>query len=376
MAGLLTAPETETGGGRPDIRSAFRQAVAQHTSGGQVEPPATTEEEDDEGEEPPVAAGDGDEDDEPEAPAPSTRATKPAAKPAVEEEDADEETEAPADDKTALTDEDEFKALQTKHANDPVALRKALNADYTRKTQALAEQRKSLERLQPFEAFIDLLQEDPTRAVQDFVKLNNLDLGTPAPAKGEPEAPVVADAVDEVLADLKEGLGPDLEYLADGLAPALTKALKRIATSVATEQVQPLKAHAQASMEKQASETTETVLKAFEKEHPDWKDHEDAMVGLMGEMQPNGVDELTYLNRLYQIVTHDTWEKNRDAEIEKAAAGRMKKRLEKMNTAERGEVTRGTPDAQVRKRPAGLPSFREAAKAALRGEQFDDEDDE
>jgi len=356
MAGLLSAaPDAAAGGGAEggDIRSLFRAAVAEHSKGAEAGNQSDTDdtEEADEGEDA-----------------------------EAEEAETGETTEETEESETAetqtneLISDKEYTELEAKHKDDPVALRKALQGAFTKKTQALAAQRKSLERLQEYQGFIDRLEEDPEGTIREFAKINNLTLAE-AKAAVEGTTDVEAtDTIEEALTDFRKDLGPDLEYLADSLAPAMRKLLERVTAATVDKSVKPLREQTNGLVARVADETTQSVLKAFETKHADWKQHEDAMVSLMTKVQPKGMGELEYLDMLYNLVTRDAWEKDKDAQIEKAASERVKKRVAKMNEGRSGETTRGTPESQVKKRPVGLPTFAEAAAAAKRGERFDDED--
>lgn len=272
-----------------------------------------------------------------------------------------------------LTDE-EFKTLQSKHANDPVALRKALVGAFTKKTQGLAEERKTYERMKPYVELIDAYEEDPEGVLTRLAAESGFSLvakgAKPAGDTPAGETAATADAVDEVMTEFRESLGPELEYLADGLAPAITKLVERLTQTTGEKAVAPLKEQVDSLLGKAAQDQTDVVMKAFETAHPDWKEHEPAMMKLAARVQPKGMTESEYLEHLYANVTRDAWEKNRDTEIAEA----VKRRVAKMTKGAEETETReeSTPEHQVRKRPAGPVDFRQAYEDAKRGIRYED----
>lgn len=277
---------------------------------------------------------------------------------------------------TGLISDAEFTALQKTHADDPAALRKALEGAFTKKTQALADERRTLERLAPYQDLIDAYESDPAAVVRTLAEQNGIKLVDDGDEKAAAASgdETTATAVETVLEDFKASLGPDLEYLADGLAPAITKLVERLTQSTVEKTVAPLKKQQAAILNRDATAQSELVMESFGKDHPDWKDHEPAMLKLSQKLQPNGMSEVEYLGHLYKLVTHDSREQARDTDIEKKVAERVKATVEKMTKGAASSETRtdDTPDSQVRKRPTGSPTFAEAHAAAKRGERWED----
>lgn len=278
-------------------------------------------------------------------------------------------------DPAALLSDEEFAALQTTHADDPVKLRKALEGAFTTKTQALAAERRSVERLQSYADIIDAYESDPVATIRELARQNGMEF-TPdeTPAGETPAGTGSTDAtttVDAVLTEFKEALGPELEYLADGLAPAITKLVERLAAAQVAKAVDPLKKGTEQLLSKAATEQTETIMKGFGEKYPDWQTHEPAMLALAQKLSPNGMDEAEYLDHLYALVTRDTSAKTIDAKV----ADGVKKAIAKMEQGARNTEGRDreTPDGKVTTGPpAGrAPDFHEAYAAAKRGERWE-----
>ena len=378
------APATDTGGGQfSDVRAAMRAAIASHT-GGSAE----------------VAGASGEDDDERHASEDEETAESNAeAEADVDDEDDDktsergrgdertrgaddDEDEAPADDDSPLSSDKAFQALQQKHANNPEALRKALLGDYTKKTQRLATERKEYEGTKRFSSFIEAFDEDPGEAIRLLAQMNRIDLTQLAgegadTSAATPTAPALAaELVTKVTEDVKEALGPDLDYLADPIAKAVTKALERIVPGTVEQTVKPLREKTESLVSARMNAESQAAMAEFAKRHPDWQDHEGEILKLSKRLMPaKDMDVSEYLDLLYDTATRTQREERIKKTAERDAGGRFKKTLTRMNSAERGDESRGVPDARVRKTPPKEFSFEDAAKAALRGEHWADDDD-
>lgn len=365
MAGLLEeAAGTERGGG--DIRSAFRQAVAEHTPGRA----AGTE---------PIEAAEGDEADEESDPTEGDEGEDAAAAETGEDEAAEESTEETDEEPelSALDSEESFKALQRKHANDPVALRKALVADYTKKTQAVSEQRRRFDIARPIITLLESFEDDPAQVIREFGELAGLNVSIEGeatrPTAGSRRETAVSERTEDVIAELKTDLGEDLAYLADKLGPAIAKLVDRRLNTAA----EPMRREAESVRERLANDETDRTMAALETRYPDWKEHEAAMTALSLEIAPaRGQTMESYVEKLYKLASRDAWDADRENQIKKAADERTKKRIGKITTAARDQArARTAPASQVVKRPTHSPSFAEAAAAAMRGERFEDDED-
>lgn len=156
--------------------------------------------------------------------------------------------------------------------------------------------------------------------------------------------------------EFREALGPELEYLAESLEPALTKFVETVAATTIAPIVKPLEDEHQAAQQKRAAAATATVMKEFGDRHSDWQEHEDAMFALSEKLQPAaGMTQGEYLDSLYTIVTAS---KSQEAITTAIADGLAEK--------ERARHAR----------PAGNPTIREAFEAAKAGIRFEPEADD
>lgn len=357
---------------RPSFQEAFQAAKAQHSAAASdgddehaldddEEASTDTDDEADETEDSETADETPDDD-------------KAADKPKVEKGEKGKAAKGKGKETSDLITDEEFTALQTKHKDDPAALRKDLVGVFTRKTQALAEEKKSVERLRSYSDIIDAYESDPEATIKALAKQHNIDL-TPAKAGETETTEETEDAVEQVLSEFKEALGPDLEYLADGLAPAITKLVERLTATTVEKATAPLKKGQETLLTKAATEQTETVMKTFGEKHPDWEEHEPAMLELSKKLQPNGMGEVEYLETLYALVTRDTSTEATKKQTEKQIADGVKAALKKMEqgATNTDTKTRHTPDGQVTTGPPNgrAPSFSEAFAAAKRGERWD-----
>lgn len=152
------------------------------------------------------------------------------------------------------------------------------------------------------------------------------------------------DSVDAIEAFRTE-LGPDLDYLADDLAPAVIRLASGIVASRVGDAVRPFVAQSQALTAREQENETATTMRAFEEQHADWKDHEPAMLKLAERIRPSGMTENEYLDHLYETVTRQARTAESHASAHRAAS-------------------RPRP-------PSAVPTFEEAAEAAKRGERWE-----
>ena len=234
----------------------------------------------------------------PKASEPAAPASPETSPPAVT---TDEPTPAPAPSATSADPHDlltdaEVSELEKTHGDDPKAMVKAVKRLLTQKSTALADQRKALE---PYADLIKSLDTDAAGTIAALGKQYGL---TVTPTEQERRVAAVQPAVNDAVASFKAALGPDLDFLGDKLAPAI----QALAQHIVEQTVQPLKAHQQQLTERAGLEQTQTILKTFETKHPDWKQHEVAMVALSQKIQPTaGMESLDYMDLLYGHVTRD-----------------------------------------------------------------------
>jgi hypothetical protein len=299
-------------------------------------------------------------------------------KKAVGTPDTTAETPTTESAQTGLLTEAEFKALQTKHANDPAKLYAELNRAFTQKSQARATDLKTFERVKPYVELIDAFEEDAEATLAALAGQYGKKLVS---ADGTAETETTSTATTEetaepdieaIVSEFREDLGPELEYIAEA-GPAITRLIQRLTKSITESTVKPLKQQQDALLADKAVGDMKVTMKTFEERHPDWKEHEDAMVSIGQTLAPNGLNEAEYMERLYQLATRDAWEKDRDANVEKTVVARVKAAIAKINKgAEETEtVTDATPERHVRSAPPTTPTIHEAYEAAKRGERWD-----
>lgn len=341
-----------------DIRHAFRQAIEKHSSGG-----GTT------------ATGEHAEAAEDEAPETrrGTATTESADGDAGDRRSRRASSQTTTADTGLITDE-EFTALSTKFKDDPAALRRELEKTFTQKSQKLAADRRSLERLSQYTDLIDALEDDTTApdAIRQLATEFNVKLGEVEAHADRTDATAeqTAEAVQALVDDFKADLGPELEYLGDGLAPAIEKLVTKLMGKTLSQELAPVKAHVRSQTDRQAQLENDQIFADFEKQHADWKQHEDAMFELSKKLQPGpGMTELEYLEALYTQVTAPKSKAEIDKRVNDEIANREKKRQQR-STRSREEVEERVDDApadRVVRQPAGLPTLRESFAAAKEG---------
>lgn len=102
---------------------------------------------------------------------------------------------------------------------------------------------------------------------------------------------------DDIVNDFRQRLGPEFEYLADGLAPAIAGLVEGVSKSTVERTVEPIRATQDALNVRAADEQTAATMKTFAERHPDWQEHEAEILTLAEGLRPNGIDELAYLDQ-------------------------------------------------------------------------------
>jgi len=240
--------------------------------------------------------------------------------------------------------------------DDPTALRKELNRAATKKFQELSGERK---RLAPYAEFVKAYEANPRAAASELAQQLGIEIVKP---KSEVKAEAAVEAVsDQIKEGVRKALGPEYEDLADRLGEAIHSA----ASLIVGEAIKPLQEGQNTLITESSARESEIILRSFAKDHPDWKDHESAMVALTKKMPVgSGMSEREYLDNIYILATSS----GKEGDATKKAAKRMVASARKS-----GGNTRTVSDKAVSKSPATgkLPSFGESAAAARRGERFD-----
>lgn len=248
-----------------------------------------------------------------------------------------------------------FAGLKDKHKaafrNLPPEARKAVDAYFTQRTQKMSQDFSALQTDAQYGAqLVAALRTNPKQALLEAARTLGVELIPQAP---DAEAKKLSAAV---IAALK---GTPMEENAEALAAALSTAM--------SEAGKPAK-EAAAALERQTRVTNATSeFQAFQKTHPDWKNHETALNSLLDEMpKPENVTWKTHLDRLYTIASRGT-------SIARAA----KKTVERtVKAAARKTGSDAKPRSTQSSRvahtpPTKFPTLDEAAAAAEQGIQWE-----
>jgi hypothetical protein len=160
---------------------------------------------------------------------------------------------------------------------------------------------------------------------------------------------------DDLTARFREDLGPDFEHLAD-LAPVVKRVVDQIATRRVTNLMAPLRQVADQAAAREAEQANATILAALSEKHPDWKDHEEAMVALSRKWSSQGMSQEEYLDHLYTRVT-----------AEARHEVRHEARPRERDTRVADEVSRQEADT----RHSAPATIAECFRAAKRGQRWE-----
>lgn len=284
--------------------------------------------------------------------APAPEASTATAAPVPPAQDTEKAAGAPpvtAESSDLITDTD-WDALQVAFKGDPAKQRAELNRVFTQKTQGLSAERKRLERLERYTDLIDAYETDPAGTIQQLADQHGL-AKPPVPEK--PAQPSAGES--PYLADAKAALGPDLDFLATPVAALLEKIAGPL-----TEKIGKLESQTTSFVTKASEAEVDGHMAAFEKAHPDWKQHEPAMLKL-GLQPGQGMSAMDYLEACYKLVTYDS-------QIDKAKAAAVTKLSEAAEKADKDTQT--VPGKQVTLTAPKKASMRDAFAAAKRGETW------
>lgn len=218
----------------------------------------------------------------------------------------------------------------------PPALRKEYQRAITQAFQRAAEKGK---RYEPYSELIQSLETDPVNTIKALAERANI-IQKPEPG---------TKATDSVLTELANVVGEDE---AQRLAPIL----KAVAKQAIEEEVKPLRQHQEYVTAEFAREQTAQVMKAFSEKHPEWEKHEPKMLEIAKGLQPNGMDEGTYLETLWKLATYDI-----------KSAEQTKRIVEKMgqSAAASESVASGVNASRVSPTPRAFKDSEEAFAAAV-----------
>lgn len=109
---------------------------------------------------------------------------------------------------------------------------------------------------------------------------------------------------DAVPVELFDGFREEFEpELADPLARAMIRTVDKLATARIAAATKPLNDQQKVLTNRASQKETAATLVSFGEKHPDWKDHEAAMLAVAKQHSPTGMTEPEFLEHLYDTVT-------------------------------------------------------------------------
>jgi hypothetical protein len=286
--------------------------------------------------------------------------TNEAAEPKAEQPDkAPDQPPESAESEELLTSEE-----QAKLTADQRKTYKSMQKAYTQKTQKLSAKLKEVTELSDmaeYKPLITAFKANPQETLQRLASQYGFTLQ--ATAQDSKAASTIEPAVQSAVEQMRKAFGPEGEPLADQLAPIMHELAKAVAQSVVDTQIKPIKAQQDEIAYKTVAAETEVEMKSFEKSHPDWKEHEPAMLKLSQTLVPATGADLSasdYLELLYTIATKDQRARNATTDVVKKLAAVVKASEPPDSGVKDQNITPAAP-----KRPTIEQAF-EAAKKGIR----------
>ena len=253
----------------------------------------------------------------------------------VEAKAKDEEEDSPftAEDKAAI-------------AKDPTLKKayKGLMQSYTKKMQALGE----------VEKFKKQLEGDPQSILQRLAEANGLKVKFGEEAKAETTT-TTTDPIAAVAAAVRAKWVP---IIGDEASDQLLAGVQEIVAAASGAAVRPLIESQTAREPEQATARFRDDFGRFEKEHPDWKQHETAMLELSKKVNPQ-MSPYETAKFLYDHVTRDR--QIAKAKAEASGAAKVKRAVADAEPAPRTRI----PGSKVKTAPPVYKTSRDAALAAM-----------
>lgn len=293
-----------------------------------------------------------------------TDATEAAADEVEDSDESAEETEESADEGTE-SDDDSEEAVEAKAdkdeeedspftAEDKAALAKApkevqklakgLQRSYTQKMQALGE----------VEKFKKMLDGDPQTILQRLAAANGLTVKFGDEAKAETTT-TTTDPLQAVAAAVRAKWVP---IIGDEASDQLLAGVQEIVAAASGAAVKPLIESQTAREREQAEARFKEDFGRFEKEHPDWKQHETAMLELQKELNPN-MPPYKLAKFLYDHVTRDR--QIAKAKAEGIGAAKVKRAVADAEPPPRTRI----PGSKVKTASPVYKTSRDAVMAAM-----------
>jgi hypothetical protein len=248
---------------------------------------------------------------------------------------------------------------------DPEAKLKALNQAWTQKTQALSAQQKQLE---PLIQLAKGLSESPQKTIQELARSLNVELSPSA--SPEKAAAVAAETTANLLDSLRESLGPEYDFLADKIAPAIEQAIRNKTADIIGREIEPIRQQARQREEEAVVQRVDLNIEAFSKKHPDWKQYEAQMSDIGKRLVPQHDPQTgqpasweSYMEDLYFLATKDV----READIAKRTIERMQKSADKSDAPDSGVSNNRVGKTAPARKGSFDADFEEAANDARAG---------
>ena len=191
--------------------------------------------------------------------------------------------------------------------------------------------------------------QDPSKA-RDVVKY----LAAKAGLQVQEEDSSPKQAIKQTLADLKEGIPPEMHFLIDGLKPAIEK----IVTKAIDDNITPLKQAQLQDKEQLVLSQINTAYDTMRTKHKDFDKYEGQMNKLSEDFTYRpGTDMIKYLEGLYKLASMEV----KEGEAVSHAVSKINKNAQRVNL-QSAETSEGTVQQGSK-----LPSLREAVLAGVKG---------
>jgi hypothetical protein len=228
-------------------------------------------------------------DQDPDTDTPASPDDTPTEPPAEEPETvADQPTETTSEPDTILSPE-QLAALSPKER----ANAEKWQAKLTQKAQALSAKERELDEWKPL---IESMKENPDDVIAEYARARGFTISRQAQ-----DTQTVSTEATEVIAGLPE----DLKFLGPILKPMFERYGQTIIQSVEAK-VNPIAQAHNLMMTEAAAAQTQATLESFTTKHPEWQQHEPAMVELAKKFIPTPGSSMTdaeYMDTLYALVT-------------------------------------------------------------------------
>lgn len=302
-----------------------------------------------------------------------TDATEATADDVEDSDESADQTEETADEGTESDDEDEepveAKAKEEEDspfsAEDKAALAKAppevqklakgLQRSYTKKMQALGETEK----------FRKLFEGDPQLVIQRLAETSGLKvkIGEEAAVTTASPATPATPAVSPVQAVAASVRAKWVPIVGEEAADQLLAGMQEIVNASTGAAVAPIIEGQTKQAREQAQAKFKEDFGRFEKEHPDWREHETAMLELSKQLNPQ-MSPYETAKFLYNHVTRDKQVAKARTEGALKTATKVKRAVEAAEPAPRTRI----PGSKVKTAPPVYQTSRDAILAAM-GEQ-------